>query len=492
MTSRRRVAILSILLTLAAGCRVGPDYREPALPAGAEAPLVSMTAQAESTAEPPDDWWRLYSDSRLDALLQEAFAANADLTAAEANFSAARGALAAARTARYPETVAAVGGIYGRDAVTEEILELGGHKPQTIWLLEDILEVSYEVDLFGRVHRSVEASRASAQAVAAARDSVKVVVAAETTRAYALICALGEQLAVANHSLEVVSREAEITEHRHEAGANSEFDVVRAEGLVAQIRSAIPPLAGQRRAALFQLAALLGRTPVNAPSDVEACAAPPVLDALIPVGDGAALLRRRPDVRQAERLLAAATARIGIATADLYPRISLAGLYGGVGTTSSELTTNEGLTWGIGPSISWSFPNQALPRARVRQAKSNAAAALAGFDSVVLNALKETEQSLALYGAALDNRQALADAQSQAHRAFSMAHDQFLAGSLSNLDLLTTEQSLVAADAAVAASDSILVQDQIAVFKALGGGWRSTEPSAAGLQGNISGAATEP
>jgi outer membrane protein, multidrug efflux system len=487
--SRHRLAILSILLTLAAGCRVGPDYREPALPAGAEAPLVSMSAQAESTAEPPDDWWKLYSDSRLDGLLQEAFAANADLTAAEANFSVARSGLAAARAARYPETAAKAGGIYGRDAVTDEILELGGHPPQTIWLLEDILEVSYEVDLFGRVHRSVEASRANAQAVAAARDSIKVLVAAETARAYAQICALGEQLAVANHSLAVVSREAEITQHRHEAGANSEFDVVRAQGLVAQIRSAIPPLAGQRRAALFQLAALLGRTPVNAPSEVEACAAPPVLaSTLIPVGDGAALLKRRPDVRQAERLLAAATARIGIATADLYPRISLVGLYGGVGTTSSELTTNQGLTWGIGPSVSWSFPNQAVPRARVRQAKSSAAAALAGFDSVVLNALKETEQSLALYGAALDNRQALADAQSQAHRAFSMAHDQFLAGSLSNLDLLTTEQSLVAADAAVAASDSILIQDQIAVFKALGGGWRSTESPAAPLRGNNSGA----
>ncbi len=454
------------MLTVAAGCRVGPDYRKPALPKGAEAPLVSMNAQAESADEPPDDWWKLYSDSRLDALLQEAFAANADLTAAEANFSVARTGLAAARAARYPETAAKAGGIYGRDAITDEILELGGHPPQTIWLLEDIL--------------------------AAARDSVKVLVAAETARAYAQICALGEQLAVANHSLEVVSREAEITQHRHEAGANSEFDVVRAQGLVAQIRSAIPPLAGQRRAALFQLTALLGRTPVNAPSDVEACAAPPMLGALIPVGDGAALLKRRPDVRQAERLLAAATARIGIATADLYPKISLVGLYGGVGTKLSELTTNQGLTWGIGPSVSWSFPNQALPRARVRQAKSSAAAALAGFDSVVLNALKETEQSLALYGSALDNRQALADAQSQAHRAFSMAHDQFLAGSLSNLDLLTTEQSLVAADAAVAASDSILVQDQIAVFKALGGGWRSTESPAAPLHENKSGAPGEP
>ncbi|HXA26178.1 MAG TPA: hypothetical protein VNW90_28175, partial [Acetobacteraceae bacterium] len=154
MTSRRRLPTVSLMLTLAAGCRVGPEYRKPDLPMGAEAPLVSIDAQAESAVEPPDDWWKLYSDSRLDGLLQEAFAANQDLTAAEANFSAARSTVAAARAARYPETAAKVEGIYGRDAVTDEILELGGHPPQTIWLLEDILEVSYEVDLFGRVHRS--------------------------------------------------------------------------------------------------------------------------------------------------------------------------------------------------------------------------------------------------------------------------------------------------------------------------------------------------
>jgi NodT family efflux transporter outer membrane factor (OMF) lipoprotein len=475
--SLSRLLSVALLMTLAAGCRVGPDYRPPALPPGAEAPLVSRSAAATSTDLPPDDWWRLYSDPRLDGLLQEAFAANADLAAAAANFAAARTLLAAARVARYPETAAKAAGIYGRDAVTDEILELGGRQPQNIWLFEDILEVSYEVDLFGRVRRSVEASRANAEAVAAALDSLKVVVAAETTRAYAQVCALGEQLAAARRSLEVVSREAEITRNRHEAGANSEFDVVRADGLVAQIRSAIAPLEGTRRAALFQLTALLGRTPVNAPHDLDGCIAPPTLSGLMPVGDGASLLKRRPDVRQAERSLAAATARIGVASADLYPRISLTGLYGGVGTELSALTTNQGLAWGIGPSISWSFPNQALPRARVRQARAGAAAALAGFDSVVLNALKETEQALARYGSALDNRQSLADAQSRAHQAFRMANDQFLLGSLSNLDLLSTEQSLVAADAAVAASDSELVEDQIAVFKALGGGWRQDSPA---------------
>ncbi len=178
-------------------------------------------------------------------------------------------------------------------------------------------------------------------------------------------------------------------------------------------------------------------------------------------------------MRQAERRLAAATAEIGVATADLYPTIRLVGLYGGAATQLSQLNTNIGRTWGIGPSISWSFPNMAGPRARVRQAKAQQAAALASFDSVVLNALKEIEQALALYSAALDNRQSLGEAREKVHAAFGMAHDQFVAGSLSNLDLLTTEQSLVAIDAAVASSNAAIVRDQIAVFKALGGGWRN-------------------
>jgi NodT family efflux transporter outer membrane factor (OMF) lipoprotein len=304
---------------------------------------------------------------------------------------------------------------------------------------------------------------------------VKITVAAETTRAYAQVCALGEELQVARHSLDIVTREAEITLHRNEAGANSQFDVVRAEGLVAQVRASIPPLEGQRRSALFQLAALLGRTPSMAPNDVASCVTPPHLTDLIPVGDGATLLKRRPDVRQADRRMAAATARIGVVTADLYPRITLKGLYGAVTSELDEFTSPNSRTWGVGPSISWTFPNMGGPRARVRAAKATAVAALASFDSVVLQALKETEQALATYGSELDRRQALSEAQDRAHQAFDMAHDQFLAGSLSNLDLLTTEQSLVAADAAVASSDAALIQDQIAVFRALGGGWRGAE-----------------
>jgi len=385
---------------------------------------------------------------------------------------ASRAVLEGTRNVRLPQTNAAVAATYGRDALTDEILAISGQPPQNTWIYEAVLSVGYELDYLGHVRRSIEAARADMETVAAAHDSVKITVAAETARAYAQICALGEELEVAHHSLDVVSREADITLRRNQAGANSEFDVVRAEGLVAQVRATIPPLEGQRRAAVFQLAALLGRTPSMAPNEVSSCVSPPQLTELIPVGDGAALLKRRPDVRQADRRMAAATARIGVATADLYPKITLKGLYGTVASELDQFTSPNSRTWGLGPSITWTFPNMGGPRARVLAAKANAAAALASFDSVVLQALKETEQALSVYGAELDRREALEVAQDRAHRAFDMAHDQFLAGSLSNLDLLSSEQSLVAADAAVAASDGALIQDQIAVFRALGGGWR--------------------
>lgn len=475
-----RSASALALAVLASGCAVGPAYRAPVPPAGALAPLVSVNPAAETVAAPPDDWWRLYDDPRLDAYLREAFVANTDLEAAEANLSAARAVLEAARAGTYPDTRAEFGAIYGRDATTDAILEIVGAKPQTTWLFDDILDVSYELDLFGRVRRSIEASRADVQAAAAARDALKVTIAAETTRAYAEVCAFGDQLAVARHSLAVVSREARITADRHAAGANSEFDLVRAQGLVAQVRASIPPLEGQRRSALFELTEILGRAPQHAPREAEACVNPPRLEALIPVGDGAALLQRRPDVRQADRRLAAAIARVGVATADLYPRITLTGFYGGVSPDIGSLTSESGLTWGVGPKIAWTFPNQATPRARVHQSRAAAAAALANFDSTVLQALKETEKALATYGSELDRREALEQARDRARRGFEIAEGQFRAGALPNLDLLIAEQSLVAAEAAVAASDTALVQDQIAVFKALGGGWRtspSTPPS---------------
>ncbi|HLZ83841.1 MAG TPA: efflux transporter outer membrane subunit, partial [Caulobacteraceae bacterium] len=460
------------------GCVVGPNYQAPAPPVGASQPWRYAEPSRETSSEPPDDWWRLYDDPKLDAYVAEAFDANHDLAAAEANLASSRAILEAARAGRLPGTTADFGAIYGRDPATDEILGIVGRPHQTVWKFDDFLDVSYELDLFGHVRRSIEASRADAEATAAARDAVKVTVAAETTRAYVSICVSGEQLAVAQRSLAVVTRQLDITERRKAAGAATDFDIVRAQLIASQVRATIPPLEGQRRAALLELTALIGKTPAYAPREALGCVAPPRLQASIPVGDGAGLLRRRPDIREAERRLAADTARVGVATAELYPRISLVGSYGGASGDINALTLERGLAWGVGPSISWSFPNQAGPRARVRASKADAAATLQALDSTVLRALKETEQALTAYGAELDRRQALEAAQAQAHHAFDLARVQVADGAASSLDLLTSEQQMVAADATLANSDGDLVQDQIGVFKALGGGWQGRRQAA--------------
>jgi outer membrane protein TolC len=239
--------------------------------------------------------------------------------------------------------------------------------------------------------------------------------------------------------------------------------VTRQGVVVAQQQAALPPLQGQRKAAWFELADLLGETPAQAPQGVLTCQTPPALSAPVPVGDGVALLARRPDIREADRQYAAALAGVGVATADLFPRVTLSGFYGGISNEISMLGSNNGLAWGVGPAISWSFPNQAKAQSR---------AALAGYESVVLRALMETEQALATYEAELDHRAALAQADAQATQAFAQAQDQMAAGAISALDMLTAEQTLISADAALAASDATLVQDQIGLFKALGGGWK--------------------
>ena len=478
MSGVRRSCISVLAACIVSGCVVGPDYHPPAPPEGSQAPLVDLDANSESTTDTPDAWWHLYSDPKLDAFIVEAFRANRDLAAAQANLASARAVLDEARAGRLPDTDVHLSGTYGRDPATDEILELGGHRPRTTWILEDIFSLSYELDLFGHVTREIEEAKDETQAAAAARDTIRTAVAAATARAYVRICTLGIELAVARQSADVTAHEAQIASDRHDAGANSLFDVVRTEGLAASTKAAVPELEGERKVTLYELTALLGRTPQHAPGETLDCASAPQLAGRIPVGDGAGLLRRRPDVRQAERELAAATARIGVATADLYPRISLTGFYGGVGTNLPSLTKEEGLGWGLGPSINWTFPNQSAPRARVREAEAGSRAALDHFDGVVLKALQETEQALARYRADLESRGSLALAQTKADRAYRFAHDAFLSGSISTLDVLTSEEALVSANSAVAKTDAAIADDQIALFQALGGGWMTAREAA--------------
>lgn len=461
-----RRLLASVIALGLAGCTVGPDHEAPATPVGAAKPFASATPAVAASAEPPGDWWRLYSDTTLDALVRDALASNTDLRVALANLAEARATLSEARAGRFPTTNIRGSAVYARNRAFNPNLDANR-------ALQGGIEAAYEVDLFGRVSRAIEAARANAQALAAAADLVRVAVAADTTRAYADACATGRSLAVARQSVDLVSETYDITVRRRDAGGLSDFDVARARALVDQARAAVPTLEGRRRAALYQLAVLTGRPPAEIPAAAEACAAPPTAGAVIPVGDGAALLARRPDVREAERRLAAATAGVGVATAALYPTISL----GGSLTGNNALPIGGGgpvttLSYSVGPLITWSFPNVLTARARIAAAKARSSAALARFDGVVLEALRETEASLTAYGAELDRRAALAAARDQAAEAARLARVRYEGGASSFLDLLDAERSMVAAEAQLAASDEILVANQIAVFRALGGGWQ--------------------
>jgi outer membrane protein TolC len=201
------------------------------------------------------------------------------------------------------------------------------------------------------------------------------------------------------------------------------------------------------------------------------CHHAPPLPVALPVGDGRALLARRPDVREAERQLATSTAQIGVATADLFPTVHLTGFYGGIAPQVNQLGTNAALVWGVGPKITWAFPNMTGPLAEVARAKAESAAALAHFNAVVLTALKETEQALTTYGAEIEHHEALLTLQERSRRAFELARTQYIAGAASTLDLLTAENVLISAEATLAVSDAALADDQIRLFKALGGGW---------------------
>ena len=468
---------LTLTAAIAAGalgaCALGPSYRAPATPPTAAGAFVS-TAPASSADQPlPASWWRLYDDPVLDRLVQEALSKNADLKVAAANLAYAQGLLGEARVGLLPSTSLSAAADYGRARQTP-----GQPRPESGWSYQGGFTASYEVDLLGRVRRSIEAARGNAQAVQAAEDAVRVTVAAGTALAYADACGFGEELASARQSLDVAQQTYDLVLVQRNAGAVSDFDLARAATTLEQARAALPALDGQRRNALFELAAFLGRAPSEVPAEATACVSPPRIAAALPVGDGAALLKRRPDVRQADRQLAAATARIGVATASLYPQVSLGGTITDTAANTQGLKSPGAVAFSVGPLISWSFPNIGLARAHIRESQAQASGALASFDSVVLQALKEAEQALTTYNSELARHASLAAADRQAAEAFRLAKIQYDAGSVNFLDLLTTQSAYIQAQEALAGSDLSLSADQVAVFKPLGGGWDNAPPVA--------------
>lgn len=463
----KRAVSVALAAMLAAGCAAGPDYRSPLPGAPAQTPLVGAAAPVYSPDEPPREWWRLYDDPALDAAVDEALAANTDLRVAAANLARAQAFLRGARSERLPSTALSAGSTTGRQNVVGQGAPISFE--DTVYTVG--LDASYPLDLFGRVRRAIEAASADAESAQAAYDVVRTIVAAETARAYADACAAAFELGVAESSTALQRESLALTERLLDAGRGTALDVSRAAAQLEQTRAQMPTLEARRTAALYRLAVLQGRPPAEFPPEAGSCETVPALSAPLPVGDGATLLARRPDVRQAERALASATARIGVAVADLRPRIDINASAGAVALDAGDLDESDASRWSIGPLLSFSFPNRAAARARLAAAEADAEAALATFDGTWLEALRETETALADYARELERRDALASARGHAAEAARLANLRFDAGQVSFLDVLQAELVLAEAEAALARSEARTVELQIALFLALGGGW---------------------
>ncbi len=453
---------------LLAGCVAGPDYHGPegsiAQAPAAAAPFVAAQESDFVEAALPDKWWELYDDQRLDALVEEALAANADLRVADANLRQASAVLRQAEAGRRVTTTVSGGVELDREAST-------GYSLPGILGYDAGISAGLPLDLSGKIRRAIEASRADEEVVRAARDDTRVAVAAAVTRAYASVCAANYGLAANARVTKLLGETLDVTRRLQRAGRGTAFDVTRARTALEQSEAALPAYEAERQANLFLIATLLGKVPAQYPEDIANCDTLPVLSQPMPVGDGAALIRRRPDIRAAERQLAADTARIGVAMADLYPQVSLGGS-AGLSGPFSDIGSGSSLGFSLGPLISWSFPDRTIVRAEISAAGAQADVDLASLDATVLDALRETETALIAYARGQDQVAAYRKARDSAAEAADQAEKLFRFGRADFLSVLDAQQSLAAAETALASAETEAVDRQVDIFLALGGGWQ--------------------
>ena len=456
MTVLSRIAPLGVVL-LASACMSVPKPPATVAPPSATGAFASLPV---ASIEPvPDAWWRLYEDPALDELVGAALTANAELRVAYANLDGARAALRQARAARLPQTT--IESALGVDNPASQP-SASGNVPTTDY--DIAATASWDIDLFGRLRSGSAAARADAEAQAAIVDGLRVAVVADTVLAYVDLCGATRAIAAAREVAAAQDRSVELMREQFRAGEVSPLEVSQVATTAAATRAAIAPFEAQRANALYRLATLQGRPPAEARSYSFTCTAAPRLRTAAPVGDGTALLLRRPDVREAERRLAAAAARVGVARADLYPRVNLGGALG---------LLSGGFKAVASPLVTWAFPNQAPARARLEQARATERAALAGWDVAVLRSLREVETALAAYAAETRRNRDLGLATSEAQAYVRRAGARGRLGDAPGLLQVDAQRSLASATLQQIQSDLLVSQSEVALFRALGGGWRT-------------------
>jgi NodT family efflux transporter outer membrane factor (OMF) lipoprotein len=466
----RRLAV--VLVIGVQGCAVGPDYRYPELTmpdAWAQRDQVGVTSAPADLA----GWWRRFGDPVLDTLIDRAIAKNLDLKIALANVREARALRGVAGADQFPAVNAS--GAYSRVKDSENARPLPpGFDPEHHLFLVG-LDASWELDIWGRVRRSVEAAGATLEATEDNRRDVLVIVMAEVARNLVEVRSTQQRLLIAQDNIRAQQEVVDLTRARFDAGLATHVEVSQARALLATTQAQVPALQVSRDQTIHRLAVLVADAPANLLSELRQIGPIPAAPPSVPIDLPSDLVRRRPDVRRVERELAASTARIGVATADLFPRFSLTGTLGVAATDAAKVFTGASRFSSIGPQVVWPIFAGGRIRANIRVQEARQEAALAHYERTVLDAIEETENALVAYGEEHTRQQRLAEAVEASQDALTLSRELYLRGLVDFLTVLDNQRSLYVAQDQRVQSERTLVVSLIALYKALGGGWEPME-----------------
>lgn len=458
-----------VIIASCTGCAVGPDYVPPQTTVPKQ--FMGSTVQGISSEQVLERWWSNFSDQQLNKLVSSAVHSNIDLRAAIARVNQAR----AIRQETFLDLFPTVGSdvVYTRNRTPTSTFAGGAIQNGNNYINNEYYNAGFdafwELDIFGRVRRSVEVKDAESEAsVAELHDAIRILVS-EVARNYFELRGTQQQISVSNENAVTQEQVVRVATALFKGGQSTEFDLLRAQAQHSNTLATIPPLKARAKAAVYRLAVLCGKQPQELVLD-EAHTFP-VYVGPVTLGDPAGLLQRRPDIRAVERQLGAATAGIGVARGDLFPKVTFMGSVGFQANTVRELSSGNNETYGIGPSISWPALNIGRVFANIDQSEAVQQQVIARYEQTVLLALEETERALVQFSASRQRRDYLKDAVDYSSKAVAIAQTQYENGLIDLLPVLDAQRSALTSQLQLAESETELLTALVALFKALGGGW---------------------
>lgn len=475
---KARIAAGAALLILG-GCSVGPDYQRPNTPVSAawsEIGQEGVDGQAAKLAH----WWREFNDPILNSLVERAVRSNLDLRLAEARIREARASLDIATAGFWPNVDSNAS--YTRNRASENAVGSSGQgavaaptgaRQAERDFFKSGFDAGWEIDIFGGTRRGVEAARATVQAAVEDRRDVMVTLLGDVAKNYIDLRGFQRRLKVAQANLKAQTETLELTRVRFDAGLASDLEVAQSEGQVSATAAQIPALQSSIKQAAHRIDVLLGSEPGSFSAELSKDMPIPALPPQAHVGLPADLLRRRPDIRRAERQLAAATAQIGVATADLYPKFSLTGVIGLQSVSASDWFTGRSRFWSVGPTITWPVFDAGKIRANIEIRSAQQEQALRLYEKSVLTGFEDVENALVNYGNEQTRYRSLLEAVAADRRALQMANDLYRQGLVAFLNVLDAQRTLYVSESALAQSEANMAANLVALYKALGGGWET-------------------